>query len=639
MNILKDFKSKFFRHRTEEMTLEEYLELVKKDSSVYASSAERLLKAIGEPKLVNTAEAGAELGRIFQNKVIKLYDSFSDFYGMEEIIEHIVGFLKHAAQGLEESKQILYLLGPVGSAKSSLAERLKKLMEQEPIYVLKAGNDISPINESPLGLLDTTYAAELGISERHLRFPASPWAQKRLDEFEGDLTRFTVVKKYPNVLYQDAISKTEPSDENNQDVSSLVGRINIRKLEYFDQDDPDAYSYSGGLCKANQGLLEFVEMFKAPQKTLHPLLTATQEGNYKGTEFISAIPFEGIVLAHSNETEWQTFKNQAQNEAFIDRICVVKVPYNLRYKEEINIYKKIINSSELKGMPCAPRTLELLSKFIVMSRLKVPENSDIYNKMRIYNGDSMKEKDIKVKSYAEYRDQAGVMEGMNGISTRFAFKVLSQVFNYDSSEIAANPAHLFVVLKESLRQESLNSDTEVTYLDYLKKYLEPEFALHLEKDIQVASIESYAQYGQAVFDKYIKYADHWVQDNDFRDVDTGQLYNREQLDKELSAIEKACDISNPKDFRNEVVNFAIRYRANNKKNLDWREYAKLKIVIEKYLIEKTDSLMPMISFDGSGGKEEQKKSKTFIHRMIEQGYTEKQVRLLYEWHQRYKTGG
>ena len=134
----------------------------------------------------------------------------------------------------------------------------------------------------------------------------------------------------PSRLRQIGIAKTEPGDENNQDISSLVGKVDIRKLETLPQNDPDAYSYSGGLNRANQGLLEFVEMFKAPIKMLHPLLTATQEGNYVGTENIGAIPFTGIIMAHSNEAEWQSFKNNKNNEAFIDRIYVIKVPYCLR---------------------------------------------------------------------------------------------------------------------------------------------------------------------------------------------------------------------------------------------------------------------------------------------------------------------
>src|SRR5699024_7383437 len=145
----------------------------------------------------------------------------------------------------------------------------------------------------------------------------------------------------------------------------------------------DAYGYSGALCRANQGIMEFVEMFKAPIKVLHPLLTATQEGNYNGTEGLSALPFDGIILAHSNESEWQHFKSNRNNEAFLDRVYIVKVPYCLRVNEEVAIYQKLLTNSELAHAKCAPGTLEALAQFAVLSRLKDPENSNLYSKMRV----------------------------------------------------------------------------------------------------------------------------------------------------------------------------------------------------------------------------------------------------------------
>ncbi len=144
----------------------------------------------------------------------------------------------------------------------------------------------------------------------------SPWATETPGRIRGDISQFRVVKLYPSILNQIAVAKTEPGDENNQDISALVGKVDIRKLEEYPQNDADAYSYSGALCRANQGLMEFVEMFKAPIKVLHPLLTATQEGNYNSTEGLGAIPFTGILLAHSNESEWHTFRNNKNNEAF-----------------------------------------------------------------------------------------------------------------------------------------------------------------------------------------------------------------------------------------------------------------------------------------------------------------------------------
>ena len=217
-----------------------------------------------------------------------------------------------------------------------------------------------------------------GIPQRRLTGTISPWAVKRLDEFGGDISKFTrdphaAVAAEADLRRQDRAGRREQP-----------GRLEPRRQgrypqarDVFSQNDPDAYSFSGGLNRTTQGLMEFVEMFKAPIKMLHPLLTATQEGNYAGTENIGGIPYQGIILAHSNEAEWQSFKNNKNNEAFIDRISVIKVPYCLRATEERKIYEKLLQNSELANAPCAPSTLDILSRFCVLSRLKPHENSNL----------------------------------------------------------------------------------------------------------------------------------------------------------------------------------------------------------------------------------------------------------------------
>ncbi len=635
MNIFNNYQSRYEEGKEEEMSLQEYLELCKRDVSAYATAAERILMAIGEPELVDT-QKDARLSRLFSNKMIKIYPAFKEFYGMEEAIEQIVAYFRHAAQGLEEKKQIIYLLGPPGGGKSSLAEKLKQLMERVPFYAIKG----SPVNESPLGLFSPIEDARIleedyRIPRRYLPGIMSPWAVKRLREFNGDITKFRVVKLRPSVLEQTGIAKTEPGDENNQDISALVGKVDIRKLEQFSQDDPDAYSYSGGLCLANQGLLEFVEMFKAPIKVLHPLLTATQEGNYKGTEGFAAIPFNGIVLAHSNESEWTSFKNNKNNEAFLDRIYIVKVPYCLRTSEEVKIYQKLLRNSSLSTASCAPGTLEMMAQFAALSRLKDPENSNIYSKMRVYDGENLKDIDPKAKSYQEYRDYAGVDEGMSGLSTRFAFKILSRVFNYDTMEVAANPVHLLYIIEQQIEQEQYAPEVKERYLAHLKGYLALQYAEFIGKEIQTAYLESYSEFGQNIFDRYVTYADYWIQDNEYRDPDTGESFDRAALNAELEKIEKPAGISNPKDFRNEIVNFTLRSRASHGgKNPAWTSYEKLRVVIEKKMFSNTEDLLPVISFNAKSSSDDKKKHEDFLARMVQKGYTAKQVRLLCEWHLR-----
>lgn len=644
MDVLELFSENYGQEKHEEMTLRDYLSACRDNTGFYASAAERMITAIGEPELVDTS-TDSRLGRIFLNRTIKRYPSFKGFYGMEDTIERIVGYFQYAAQGLEERKQILYLLGPVGGGKSSIAECLKRLMEQEPVYVLKAGDQISPIFESPLGLFDPVRMGDVledkyGIARRRLTGTISPWATKRLDEFGGDIAKFSVVKLRPSKLRQICVAKTEPGDENNQDISALVGKVDIRKLEHHSQNDPDAYSHSGGLNRTTQGLLEFVEMFKAPIKVLHPLLTATQEENYLGTESFGAFPYQGIVLAHSNEAEWVQFKSNKNNEAFLDRLCVVKVPYSMRVTEEAEIYQKLLRESDLGEAPCAPDTLTMLSRFCILTRLREHENSTLFSKMRVYDGENLKDSDPKAKSMQEYRDTAGVDEGMTGVSTRFAFKVLSQTFNHDTNEVAADPVHLMYVLENAIKREQFAEETEAKYLEFIKSELAPRYAEFIGHEIQKAYLESYTEYGQNLFDRYIAYADAWIEEQDYKDPDTGQLFDRSVLDSELSKIEKPAGIANPKDFRNEVVKFTLRARAQNDgRNPAWTSYEKLREVIEKRMFSHVEDLLPVIGFGTKRDKDSEDKHTEFVQRMVNRHYTERQVRRLVEWYMRVNKAG
>jgi serine protein kinase len=640
-DLFGEYATRYTTRQGTEMSLMEYLELCKTDPSAYMTAPQRMLKAIGDPVELDTSK-DQRLSRIFMNSKIRYYPTFAEFYGMEKAIDDTVAYFKHAAQGLEEKKQILYLLGPVGGGKSSLAERIKELMETIPMYVLKADNQMSPLGEHPFGLFDPVtdgpkLEARYGIPAAAFKTIMSPWATKRLKEFGGDVRKFSVVKVYPSKLQRIGIAKAEPGDENNQDISSLVGKVDIRMLEDFSQNDPDAYSYSGALNIATQGIVDYAEMFKSNIKTLNPLLVCTQDGHYNGTEGLASFPFQGIVMAHSNESEWEKFRNNKSNEAFLDRVYIVKVPYCLRVTEEIQIYDKLLKHSSLAKAPHAPGTLEMLAQFSILSRLKKPENSTLFAKMEIYDGKNLKDKDPTAKSYQEYRDHAGVEEGMTGTSTRFAFKVLSKTFNYDSVEIAANPVHLMYVLEQQIMNERLPEAMQEEYISFIKGMIAPKYATFLSDEIQKAYLESYSEYGQNVFDRYIQYADAWIQNIDYRDSDTNEMYDREALNAELEKIEKPAQISNPKDFRNEVVNHVLRAAKNNAgRNPAWTSYEKLRSVIEKKMFANTEELLPVISFNKKATAEEETKHNDFVQRMKKKGYTDKQVRLLVEWYMRYR---
>lgn len=609
---------------------------------MYASAAERMVAAIGEPEIIDTSD-DPRLSRIFSNQKIRVYQSFADFYGAESSVERIAAYFRHAAAGLEESKQILYLKGPVGGGKSSLAERLKFLMQKFPIYVLYDPSEpnqelrLSPVLESPLGLFNAEehgklLETEYGIPRRYLNTVMSGWAQEKLREFGGDITKFHVMKVYPDKDRQVGIMKVEPGDENNQDVSVLIGKVDLRKLDKLPQNHPYAYSYSGGLNRTTQGLMDFAEMFKANIKTLNPLLMATQEHNYNGTEAIPSMPYNGIILAHSNEAEWFNFRNNKTNEAFLDRVYIVDVPYCLRTDEEIKIYEKMLAGSSLSTAPTAPGTLKMLAQWSILTRLKPHENSTLWAKLRVYNGDNVKDTMPNAKPYEEYREAAGIDEGMTGMSTRFAFKVLSATYDVRPEEQQANPIDLMYVLEEAVKKEALPQETQERYIDFIKSNLQPRYFEFLEKELRTAYLESYRSFGQNMFERYVLFAEAWISDEQCRDPETHVLLDRDNLNKRLEEIEKAAGIVNAKDFRNEIVNYVLRYKAKNEgKSPAWDQYEKIKTVIEKRMFSATEQIMPVITFGPKQDKELEEKHKGFVQRMVEKGYTENQVRVMVAW--------
>jgi serine protein kinase len=316
------------------------------------------------------------------------------------------------------------------------------------------------------------------------------------------------------------------------------------------------------------------------------------------------------------------------------------VPYCLRVTEEAQIYEKLLRESELSDARCAPETLIMLSRFTTLTRLREHENSALYSKLRVYDGENLKDTDPKARSMQEYRETAGVDEGMTGVSTRFAFKVLSETFNFDTAEIAADPVHLMYVLEKAIKREQFPDEAEATYLEFIKSELAPRYAEFIGHEIQKAYLESYTEYGQNLFDRYIAYADAWIEEQDYKDPDTGQIFNREILDAELSKIEKPAGIANPKDFRNEVVKFALRARANNDgRNPSWTSYEKLREVIEKRMFSQVEDLLPVISFGTKKDTTTDQQHKEFVERMSERGYTDRQVRRLVEWYMRVNKAG
>ena len=464
----------------------------------------------------------------------------------------------------------------------------------------------------------------------------SPWAVKRLEEFGGDLSRFRVVRIQPSVLRQVAITKTEPGDENNQDISSLVGKVDIRQLEHLSQNDPDAYSYSGGLCLANQGLLEFVEMFKAPIKMLHPLLTATQEGNFKGTEGFSAIPFNGVIVAHSNESEWHSFRNNKNNEAFLDRIYIVKVPYCLRVSEEVKIYQKLLTNSSLAGR--ALRAGHARDDGAVLGAHAAEGAGEFEH---LFEDARLRRRDAEGRR-SQGQDAAGVprlrrhrrghdrhvdalrlQDPVRGVQPRPDRDRRQSGAPDVRARAAARPrgpagrdTPPLRRARQGLSRAALRGVHRQGDPDRLSRVVCRVRPEHLRP---LRDVRRLLDPGRGLS----------------RSRDRRELRPRRRSTAELEKIEKPAGIANPKDFRNEIVNFVLRARANNSgRNPTWSSYEKLREVIEKKMFSNTEDLLPVISFNAKASADEKQKHQNFVARMVAKGYTEKQVRLLAEWYLR-----
>ena len=490
--LLDTFRTNYSATREEELSLDEYLDLCRKDPRVYATAAERMLAGIGDPEFVDTRN-DPRLGRLFGNRVIRRYPAFREFYGMEDAIEQIVAFFKHAAQGLEEKKQILYLLGPVGGGKSSIAERLKSVMETHPIYALKG----SPVNESPLGLFapEQLRADPAGrirhpapLPERHhvaVGDQAAAGIRRRHHAVPGRAHH--AVGAAPGRHHQDRAGRREqpghlvPRRQDRHPQARALRAERPRRLQLLGRPvprQPGPARIRGDVQGADQDAAPVADRDAGRQLQGHGRASPPSRSTASSSRT-------------RNESEWHSFRNNKNNEAFLDRIYIVKVPYCLRVSDEVKIYEKLLANSSLSKAPCAPGTLDMMAQFSVLSRLKEPENSSIYSKMRVYDGETLKDVDPKAKTLQEYRDYAGADEGMTGLSTRFAYKVLSAVFNHDQTEIAANPVHLMYVLEQRLAREDLPDEVRRRYIEHLKGYLAPRYAEFIGKEIQTAYLESY----------------------------------------------------------------------------------------------------------------------------------------------------
>ena len=685
--ILDDAADQLKKEEDKEvLSLQDFLERGKKDDRVYINAHDRLVRAIGEPHIIDTSKSDdPREKRIYQNGYRYVYDAFkNDFFGREteEAMHEFVQTLKSGSWGTETKNQIPLLVGPPGASKSQAVKRVKKLYEKEHFYALAYEGEngvveVSPVFDNPLNLFDTDQHGqwlqdEYGIPAEQIgQQVISAWASQRirdnLAEGKNSLDNFKVVKMHPSERNLRAIARVEAGDEKTQDVSDLVGKVDVSQMEEEGQAHPDSYSFTGGLNIGNRGILEFVEALKASDKLLHPLLTAPQEGEYTGAENIGSMPFEGIVVMHSNESEVRNTESKETLEGFLDRIIKIEFPYNLQMTEEAQIYQKMMNqSTRLKSAPIAPGTLETLAEFAVMTRISQPLDNRVTQieqkaqksgqdddhrtarkeaikskmiKARTYDGQDFTNEYPNSQTYGSYKQEAhanGEREGMHGISTRFNMKALEAAFRTDPHEISADPIDIISVLQKKVQKDpSIGSEDKSEYQEYLTE-IKQRYLNQVDRELRKAAMESFESQGQSLFDRYIYYAELWA-DNDFDhpDPDSGRPITRDDIENELKRIEGPAGVADPKEFRYEMTRFVSKRREkNNGENPHWKESQRIKDVIESKLIKQAGDITELFSDQPASTQEGEDERNKAVKRLEERGYTTSQIRKIASVHRK-----
>lgn len=596
----------------------EYLNLVKSQPEVVMLAHERLFRLINEPGVqIIKCEDDPRLKRIYGNESIRKYQFFDgDFYGIDSTIMEIVRYFHSAAMRGEESRQVLYLVGPVGSGKSSIMESLKRVLEQSPpVYVLKG----CPMREEPLHLVPKHLRAQfeeaLGVN---IEGELCPVCRYRLvNQYHGEYENFPVTSSGFSIRSRKGIAVVPPVDPNNQDASVLVGSVDISKMDLYPEDDPRVLSLNGAFNAGNRGLVEFIEIFKNDVEYLHTILTATQEKSIPSPGKGSMIYFDGIILAHSNEAEWNKFKSDHTNEAILDRIVKVEVPYCLELDQEVRIYKKILKKSNYRAH-IAPHSIEIASMFAIISRLNESNKVDMISKMKVYNGEEIIQKDATQKiDIKELREEAG-REGYKGISTRFIMKAIDNALS-ESEHDCINPIILLETLIKAVRNSDSGEEEKKKYLTYLQDHIKKEYHRILEKEVTKAFIYGYREQAETLFNNYLDHAEAFVNKVKLKDRNTGE--ELEPDEPFLEAIEGQLGLtgSAAKGFRHDVTAYMFSL-LRSKKSIDYGCYEPLREAIEKKLTASVRELSRIITRARVRDSEQNEKYNAMVEAMKDNGY-------------------
>ncbi|MDU1506784.1 MAG: serine protein kinase [Clostridium butyricum] len=597
----------------------EYLDIVKEHPEIVQLAHKRLYNMIMDKGVEELkADENPRVRKIYGNEIIRKYGFFKDdFYGIDKVIMKLANYFKSAAMKGEEARQVLYLVGPVGAGKSSIVESLKSAIEDcEPVYALKG----CPMHEEPLHLipkhLRPKFEEMLGVQIEGDLCPVCKY--KLMHELNGMYEEFPVERVGFSIRSRKGVGVVPPVDPNNQDTSILTGAIDISKMDLYSEDDPRIFSLNGAFNVGNRGLVEFIEVFKNDVEYLHTIITATQEKSVPSPGKGSMIYFDGVIVAHSNEAEWNKFKSDHTNEAILDRIVKIEVPYCLELDEEVKIYQKILRKSNFKAH-IAPHTIEVAAMFAILSRLTPSAKADSMTKLKIYNGDEIVEKGTTKKiDITELREEAGQYEGMKGISTRFIIKTIDNALA-ESEYDCINPLSVMENIIKSVKDMDIASDDKKRYLGFIQDTIRKEYNKILEREITKAFIHSFREQAESLFNNYIDNAEAYVNKTKIKDVSTGEELNPDE--DFMRSIEEQIGVyaASAKGFRSDVTSYMF-YIIRKGGKLDYTSYEPLKEAIEKKLTESVKDLSRIITKSKVRDKEQAEKYNSMVEEMKRNGY-------------------
>jgi len=594
-----------------EGTFAQYFEIATKKPEVSRLAHDRIYRMIMDAD-VETTRTGEPRYNFFTQEI----------FGIEKPLQQIVEYFHSAAQRLEVRKRILLLMGPVGGGKSTIVYLIKRGLEAYSRIDAGALYSIKdcPMHEEPLHLIPNDLRPdvekEFGL---YIEGDLCPHCRFMVDtQYTGRIEDVPVKRLAFSEKYRVGVGTFTPSDPKSQDISELVGGIDLSTIgEVGVESDPRAYRFDGELNIANRGIMEFVEMLKTDEKFLYVLLTLSQEQNIKTGRF-SMIYADEVVVSHTNEHEYQAFVGNKKSEALQDRIILVKVPYNLRASDEVKIYEKLLKQSNLQNVHIAPYTLRIASIFAILTRLEPSKKAgmSLMKKLKLYDGEDIE--DFKQKDIKELQEEA-VREGMDGISPRYVINRLSSALVKQNAS-CINPIDALRALRDGLDQHtSITREERERYLNFINE-ARREYDEMAKKEVQRAFVYSYEESARTLLNNYLDNVEAYCNKTKLRDPITDEeMEPDEQL---MRSIEEQIGITEnaKKSFREEIL-IRISSLARRGQTFEYTSHERLKEAIEKKLFADLRDVVKITTSIRTPDKEQLRKINDVVDRlMTEHGY-------------------